>query len=133
MLKKSNLKKINHFIYINLKNLKKESESQMIQKHYKKRIVCFLTHILFVKNNFFYFYMSRVNIYSNILEVLSFSYNNNILTFNGGSLIYVSNRKYEILVSTTYENMEFTQKIQIKIENLIESPLVLIEYFKNFL
>jgi hypothetical protein len=77
--------------------------------------------------------MSRVNIYSNILEALSFSYNNNILTLNGGSLIYFANRNYEILVSTTYKNMEFTQKIQIKIENLIESSLVLIEYFKNFL
>jgi len=51
---------------------------------------------------------------------------------NGGSLMFVANRKYEILVSTTYEKIEFTQKIQIKIENLIESPLVLIEYFKQF-
>jgi hypothetical protein len=93
----------------------------MIQKHYKKRIVCFLTHVLCL-----------INIYSNILEALSFSYNNNLLTLNGGSLIYVSNRKYEILVSTTYKNMEFTQKVQIKIENLIESLLVLIEYFKQF-
>ena len=54
------------------------------------------------------------------------------MTLNGGSLIYVANRKYEILVSTAYENIEFTQKIQIKIENLIESPLVLIEYFRQF-
>jgi hypothetical protein len=93
----------------------------MIQKHYKKRIVCFLTHILCL-----------INIYSNILEALSFSYNNNILTLNGGYLKSVANRKYEILVSTTYKNIEFTQKVQIKIENQIESPLVLIEYFKQF-
>jgi hypothetical protein len=86
-----------------------------------------------LKNKFFNFFTSHVNIFSNILEALSFSYNNNLLTFNGGSLIYVANRKYEILVSTAYENIEFTQKVQIKIENLIESPLVLIEYFKNFL
>jgi hypothetical protein len=71
-------------------------------------------------------------IYFNILEGLLFSYNNNLLTLNGGSLIYVANRKYEILVSTAYENIEFTQKIQIKIENLIESPLVSIEYLKQF-
>ncbi len=51
---------------------------------------------------------------------------------NGGSLIYVANRKYEILVSTAYENIEFTQKIQIRIENQIESPLVSIEYLKQF-
>jgi hypothetical protein len=71
-------------------------------------------------------------IYFNIFEALTFSYNNNLLILNGGSLIYVANRKYEILVSTAYENIEFTQKIQIKIENLIESPLVSIEYFKQF-
>ena len=71
-------------------------------------------------------------IYLNILEGLLFSYNNNLLTLNGGSLMFVANRKYEILVSTTYEKIEFTQKIQIRIENLIESPLVLIEYFKQF-
>jgi hypothetical protein len=73
-----------------------------------------------------------VNIILNILEALSFSYNNNILNINGGSFMYVANRRYEILVSTIYKNIEFTQKVQIKIENLIESPLVLIEYFKNF-
>jgi hypothetical protein len=71
-------------------------------------------------------------IYLNILEGLLFSYNNNLLTMNGGSLIYVANRKYEILVSTAYENIEFTQKIQIRIENQIESPLVSIEYLKQF-
>jgi hypothetical protein len=71
-------------------------------------------------------------IYFSFLEALTFSHNNNLLTLNGGSLIYVANRKYEILVSTAYENIEFTQKIQIKIENLIESPLVLIEYFMQF-
>jgi hypothetical protein len=72
------------------------------------------------------------NVYLNILEGLIFSHNNNLLTLNGGSLMYAVNRKYEILVSTTYENIEFTQKIQIRIENRIESPLVLIEYFKQF-
>jgi hypothetical protein len=51
---------------------------------------------------------------------------------NGGYLKSVANRKYEILVSTTYKNIEFTQKVQIKIENQIQSPLVLIEYFKQF-
>ncbi len=52
---------------------------------------------------------------------------------NGGYLKSVANRKYEILVSTTYKNIEFTQKVQIKIENRIESPLVLIEYLNNFI
>jgi hypothetical protein len=51
------------------------------------------------------------------------------LILNGGSLKNVANRKYEILVSTSYENIEFTQKVQIKIEKLIESPIALIEYF----
>jgi hypothetical protein len=72
-------------------------------------------------------------IYFNILESLTFSYINNLLTLNGGSLKNVANRKYEILVSTTYMNIEFAQKIQIKIENMIESPLVLIGYLIKFL
>jgi hypothetical protein len=72
-------------------------------------------------------------IYFNILESLTFSYNNNLLTLNGGSLKNVANRKYEILVSTTYMNIEFSQKIQIKKENMIESPLVLIGYLIKFL
>jgi hypothetical protein len=49
------------------------------------------------------------------------------MTLNEGSLKYVLNRKYEILCSTFYMGLQFTQKIQIIIGPIDKSPSVLIE------
>jgi hypothetical protein len=57
----------------------------------------------------------------------SFDFNNNRLTINGGSLGYVTNRNYEILVSTFNNGIEYTQKVQITIENIDQLPLISIE------
>ena len=54
-------------------------------------------------------------------------FNNYVLTINGGALKYVANRQYEILVSTTYMNVEYTQKVQITIENTSDLSVVTLE------
>jgi hypothetical protein len=67
------------------------------------------------------------SIFNIILDAFSFDFNNNILTLNGGSLKNVPNRQYEILVTTFYRSIQYTQKVHIKLENVVELPLVLIE------
>jgi len=62
-----------------------------------------------------------------IKDDCSFDFNDNILTINGGSLGYVPNRQYEILVSTINYGIEYTQKVQITIEIPDELPLVSIK------
>ena len=49
------------------------------------------------------------------------------MNLNEGSLKYVLNRKYEILCSTSYLDLEFTQRVQITIENVDQSPSIIIE------
>jgi hypothetical protein len=44
-----------------------------------------------------------------------------------GSLSYVPNRKYEILVTTTNFNIEYYQKVRINIEAPPQLPISLIE------
>jgi hypothetical protein len=56
-----------------------------------------------------------------------FDFNNNVFIINGGTLKYVANRQYEIKVSTTYMNVEYTQKVQITIENTSDLPVVTLE------
>ena len=46
------------------------------------------------------------------------------MTIHAGSLKYISNTQYEILVSTIYMNNEYTQKVQITIENIDDLPIV---------
>ena len=61
-----------------------------------------------------------------------FESNNNLLTLNAGSLKYVQNRQYEILVSTIYLNTEYYQKVRINIMNMEKLPKALIEYYFLF-
>ncbi len=56
-----------------------------------------------------------------------FDFNKYVLTINGGALKYVENRQYEILVSTAYMKVEYTQKVQITIENTSDLPVVTLE------
>ena len=49
------------------------------------------------------------------------------MTLNGGSLKYVPNRIYEILVQTLYMHTYYTQKVQISIENVVELPVISLE------
>ena len=52
---------------------------------------------------------------------------NTRLTLMAGSLSYVPNRKYEILVTTTNFNIEYYQKVRINIEAPPQLPISLIE------
>ena len=49
--------------------------------------------------------------FGNTLNLISFDSTLNRLTLNGGSLVYVPNRQYEIYVSTVYNNIEYYQKM----------------------
>jgi hypothetical protein len=53
--------------------------------------------------------------FNNTLSLISFDSTLNRLTLNGGSLVYVPNRKYEIYVSTLFNNVEYYQKVVINI------------------
>ena len=57
-----------------------------------------------------------------------------LLTLNAGSLQLVSNRQYEIRISTVYFDTEYYQKVRITIDNIQQVPISIIKlnyfYFK---
>jgi hypothetical protein len=65
--------------------------------------------------------------FSNTLGLISFDATLNRLTLNGGSLVYVPNRQYEIYVSTVYNNIEYYQKVVISIlpPPILPIPLIM--------
>ena len=67
--------------------------------------------------------MLKFNLFAFNLDGFTFDSTYNLLTINSGSLKYVKNRQYEILVSTSYQSQEYTQKIRISIENVNILPV----------
>jgi hypothetical protein len=65
--------------------------------------------------------------FNNTLNLISFDSTLSRLTLNGGSLVYVLNRKYEIYVSTVYYGIEYYQKVLINIQPppVLPIPLIL--------
>lgn len=53
--------------------------------------------------------------FNNTLSLISFDPSFNLLTLNGGALVFIPNRQYQIYVSTVYSNIEYYQKITINI------------------
>lgn len=56
--------------------------------------------------------------------VYSFDTTNNILTIQAGGLAYVLNRKYEILVQTSYLGNNYYQNVIFEIQNVNYVPLL---------
>ena len=66
-----------------------------------------------------------------IIDSYSFASSGNMLTLSAGSLEYLPNRQYEILVSTIYLNIEYTQKVRITIENIDQLPISILKYYET--
>ena len=64
----------------------------------------------------------------NTTDLYEFDFGNlNYLTLLSGSLKYVPNRQYEILVSTMYLNVEYSQRVRITIEDVALLPTALVK------
>jgi len=73
-----------------------------------------------------YEFLNNFDIINKNKDDFYFQYNNNLLTLNAGSLPCVSNRQYEIFVSTIYMNVQYYQNVIIDIVNSTQ-PVALIE------